>query len=435
VLARTLSHLFQKIRGKALAIYQSREKNQVVDFATGLLVHSEGSSYIDAISGMFNLPFGYSYQPLKNAISVQMEVLPFHPKENFYTQDIVVISDQLLRLCKMENGATLFLNGGSEAVEASLATALKFHIAKGNPSKRKILSRRHSYHGATLGAHSVSGRGGFSELHQGGYDVVAIQPPFNVTHAGIVEQAATLSELEAEMLAVGPESIAAFIFEPTNHLKGMRPCSKEYICGVRQLCDRYEILMIVDEIVTGAFRTGKFLNTHKFGVVPDIVVLGKGISGGYVPASVMVTSSYVSDAFEGTGLWKECAYSHTYAANPVSLAAMKESLKQLEILSNDGTIDSLTDQLAKISFKFAHHPGVARSESNGLLLGISLKPKLGCQSGKKIERICFERGVIIRGEEDWVCMAPSYITTTDELEMIAAEINNAIIELQNAPCK
>jgi len=413
-------------------IYQSREKNQVVDFATGVLVYSEGRSYIDAISGMFNLPFGYSYQPLKNAISVQMELLPFHPKENFYTKDVVAISELLLRLCKMENGATLFLNGGSEAVEASLATALKFHIAKGNSSKRKILSRHHSYHGATLGAHSVSGRGGFSESHQIGYDIVATHPPFDVMHEGSVEQAATLSELEAEILAADPETIAAFIFEPTNHLKGMRPCSEEYIRGVRQLCNRYEILMIVDEIVTGAFRTGQFLNTHEFGVVPDIVVLGKGISGGYVPASAMVTSSYVSDAFEGTGLWKKCTYSHTYAANPLSIAAMKESLKQLEMLSNDGTIDNLADQLAKISSKFSHHSAIARSESNGLLLGLSLKPELGCQSGKIIERACFDRGVIVRGEEDWVCIAPSYITTIDELEVIVTEINHAIIELQNA---
>lgn len=414
-----------------MAIYQSRNKNQVVEFAKGVSVHSGGSTYIDAISGMFNLPFGYSYQPLKNAIAQQMEVLPFHPKENFYTRDIVALSDQLLRLCDMAGGATLFLNGGSEAVEASLATALKFHEARGNTSKRKILCRRHSYHGATLGANSVSGRDGFSGARPGGYDIVAVHPPFDVMHAGAVEQAATLSKLEDEILAADPETIAAFIFEPTNHLKGMRPCSEEYIRGVRKLCTRYEILMIADEIVTGAFRTGKFLNTHKFGVVPDIVVLGKGISGGYVPASVMVTSSYVSNAFGGEGLWKECTYSHTYAANPLSIAAMKESLSQLEVLYKKGAIDGLVHQLAKISSKFSLHSAVARSESNGLLFGLSLKPELGHQSGKIIERSCFERGVIIRGEEDWVCIAPSYITTTDELELIATEINNAIIELQN----
>ncbi|MEO2219675.1 aminotransferase class III-fold pyridoxal phosphate-dependent enzyme [Chromobacterium vaccinii] len=410
-------------------LYQSRLKDQIIHSVKDVSVHAEGGVYTDAISGMFNVPFGYSCESIKQSIAQTLDKLPFHPKDHFYSPEWFDASAMLLKRAKMDDGALLYVNSGSEAIESSIAMALEYHRRKGNVQKRKVICRKHSYHGATLGAHSVTGRNDFSELRNSGYDTVRIHPPFPVTHDGKALETHSAADVENIILQTGPEQIACIIFEPVNHLKGMRQSPAEYLVGIRALCDRYDIVMITDEIVSGASRTGEFLNTHRYGVSPDIVALGKGISGGYYPASAMATSAKIASVFETRGAWIPYSYSHTYASNPVSIASIHTSLQVLEQVEASGQLQSLIGKAGELTRSIAANERVARIEANGLLIGLTLDERLGGGAGKKLEQLCFERKLIIRGEENWACLAPAYVMPEGTLAEVFEVLNESINQL------
>lgn len=245
-----------------MPIFQSRIKDNVVERTSGICIKAKGKNYFDAISGMFNMPFGYTCKPILNSIWEMLNKIPFHPKEHFFTKDYIDASKLLLAQTKIENGGVLFLTGGSEAVEAAISMAIQYHMKIGCVKKKKIIARAHSYHGATLGARSVTGRNNFADVLTPGYDTIKISPPFPVLGINGIEKPSGIDDIEAMILKEGPDNIAGFIFEPINHLKGMRQAPEEYLHGVRLLCSKYNILMITDEIVSGMNRTGPFLNTH-----------------------------------------------------------------------------------------------------------------------------------------------------------------------------
>lgn len=408
-------------------LYQSRLKDQIIHSVDGVSVHAEGGVYTDAISGMFNVPFGYSCQPIKQRIAQALDVLPFHPKDHFYSPEWLETGSLLLQRAKLDDGALLFVNSGSEAIEASITLALEYHRRRGHARKRKVVSRRHSYHGATLGAHSVTGRNDFAELRHSGYDTIRIHPPFPVTHQGRPLEPHGAADVEQLIQRSGPDEIACLILEPVNHLKGMQACPGEYLAGIRALCDRHDIVMITDEIVTGASRTGEFLHTHHFGVTPDIVALGKGISGGYYPTSVMATSARIASVFDTQGPWIPFGYSHTYASNPVSIAAVGAALQVLAQVETSGQLQRLIVLAGELTRRLAAHDGVARAEASGLLIGLTLDERLGPQAGKRLEQLCFARGLILRGEENWACLAPAYVmpeaTLAGVFEVLHASID------------
>lgn len=412
-----------------MPVFQSRLKDVTVQSANGIRIECEDNSYLDAISGMFNMIFGYSCDPIINEITNQLKTLPYHPKEHFYSNNLLETANQLLFKTEMEGGGVLFLSSGSEAVEAALAMAIEYHVKAGNRNKRKFITRTHSYHGATLGARSVTGRNYFSEKYAEGYETIKISPPFAVVGENGDEPLMDIHEIEQAINENGAENIAAFIFEPVNHLKGMHQASSSYIRGVRALCSEHNILMITDEIVTGMCRSGPFLNTHLFQVVPDIVLLGKGLSGGYMPVSALVASAMVADCFSPNGNWRSFSYSHTYAASPVAISAVHASLQYLDEVSESNSCINLRSRFQKNIQQLISLKAVHRAESSGLLAGITLCHTLGKNSGKTIENRCFEKGLVIRGEEDWVALVPSFCTSHDELEKIFNILINVISEL------
>lgn len=416
-----------------MPIFQSRIKDNVVKGAFGIYVKTRQRTYLDAISGMFNMPFGYTCKPILDSMWNILNSMPFHPKEHFFTEDYVKTSECLLAQTGIKDGGVLFLSGGSEAVEAAISMTLQYHNTMGFSKKKKIIARTHSYHGATLGARSVTGRNNCADVFSPGYgyDTIQISPPFPVFSENGTENIANIDDIESTILQEGPENIAGFIFEPINHLKGMHQASKEYLLGVRRLCSEYKILMITDEIISGMGRTGPFLNTHKFGVKPDIVLLGKGLSGGYTPVSALVANSQIANTFKGNGGWRFFSYSHTYAANPVGIAATKAALSLLQTTAHTEEFSLLQGVFASKVKGLCDLEDVVRSESSGLTAGITFSPSLGDDSGKRVEELCYSSGVIIRGEENWITLVPSYITSHRELDDIFCVLQGAI---QDAKC-
>lgn len=411
-----------------MAVFQSRKKDIVVRKTAGIEIFTDDKVYLDAISGIFNMPYGYACQPIINEIKDAYDTYPFHPKEHFYTKDYLAVADCLLDAADSAQGGILFLNSGSEGVEAAISMALQYHRLGRNGTKEKIIARNCSYHGATLGARSVTGRNNFGDLVAEGFRTVRIPPPFK-HGAECTDRDFGLDDLERRILAEDPSTIAAFIFEPVNHLKGMYPASLEYLQGVRKLCTEYDIIMIADEVITGMYRTRKFLYTQHAALLPDIVVLGKGISSGYTPVSVVIAQPHISTTFNGDQCWRYFPYSHTYAGNPVGLRAVKATFDHFHKEEQKTHFEQLTNLFESRVDQLKAEKGVRRAESVGLLAGISFDRHLGPDCGHRLEELCFKRGLIIRGEEDWITLAPCYNTGFDQLSIIFAILSEAIAQL------
>ncbi|MDC0357864.1 aminotransferase class III-fold pyridoxal phosphate-dependent enzyme [Oligoflexia bacterium] len=416
------------IRSQKMAIFQSRRKDILVKGTSGIQILTDGKVYFDAISGIFNMPFGYSCAPIIDRVKESFDNYPFHPKDHFYTDKYLEVAKDLLGASGYVTGGILFLNSGSEGVEAAISMALQKHRLSGEKRKCRIIARAHSYHGATLGARSVTGRNNFGDLIAEGFETIRIPPPFK-DYQGDQGVTFDVDEIESLILRENPSSIAAFIFEPVNHLKGMQQSSAAYMRGIRSLCDKYNIIMIADEIISGMYRTGSFLYAHIHDVLPDIVVIGKGISSGYAPVSAVIASAAVTDSFAGDSHWRSFSHSHTYAANPVGLTAVQATYQHFHTERVNEHFDGLATRFRRQIDELRQVAGVVRADAVGLLAGINLDHSIGEATGKAIEDLCFDRGVIVRGEENWMTLAPSYNTEFEQLDHICSVVGEAINEV------
>lgn len=264
-----------------------------------------GRSYLDGLSGVFVTCFGYDCAPIVSAVTAQLRTLPFHPPLHGTNTPALELSRELVALAPAPLTTAKLVNGGSEAVEAAFRLARLYHHAQGEPGRLKILSHYHGYHGATYGSLSLTGRPDVERFGPGVPGVVHVWPPdclesfLGIPAEESGDRAAALVErtLEAE----GPESVAAVVVEPVIHLRGMAIPPPGYLRRLRSLCDRHGVLLIFDEIVTGFGRTGAPFAAQSFGVIPDLMCVGKGISGGYAPLAAVLMSDRIAAALGGPG--------------------------------------------------------------------------------------------------------------------------------------
>ena len=282
---------------------------------------ADGKQYIDGSGGPAVYCLGHGNAEVNEAIIQQLGAIAHGYRYNFTTDAL----EELTEIIRTNTGGTLremvFVSGGSEAVESCLKIALQYQTAVGQKSRRRFISRQRSWHGNTLGALGVSGFAERTVAYEGAFipsiKVSAVneyRPP-----AGAVA-ATCAAELEAAIVAAGPETIAAFIFEPVvGAAGGCVPAPDDYARRVREICSRYGVLMISDEVMCGAGRTGPWRALQRDGVEPDIMAVAKGLAGGYMPLGVAVCTSAVWEAIRaadgafGTG--------HTFTGHTASCAA------------------------------------------------------------------------------------------------------------------
>ncbi|MER5770966.1 aminotransferase class III-fold pyridoxal phosphate-dependent enzyme [Streptomyces sp. NPDC001985] len=400
-------------------------------FASGKgvrLADTAGRPYLDGLSGVFVTCFGYDCAPIVAAVTEQLRTLPFHPPLHGTNPAALALSAALAALAPPALTTVRLVNGGSEAVEAAIRLARLHHRSEGEPGRLKILSHYHGYHGATFGSLSLTGRPDVGRFGPGVPGVVHVWPPdcleatLGVPHGESGERAAELIERTIE--AEGPETVAALVVEPVIHLRGMAVPPPGYLARLREICDRHGVLLVFDEIVTGFGRTGAPFAAQTFGVVPDLMCAGKGVSGGYAPLAAVLMTERIAACLGGDGGPYSFAPTHTYAANPVSAAAGLAAV----------TLFTEQDFPARISALAAHlEPGLRRAldgrgtlRAIGLLYGLTLTG--GPDAGERLARACLRRGLIIRGQDDWAVLAPAYITTRAEADEIAGILAAALDE-------
>ncbi len=285
----------------------------------------DGNQYLDAVAGLGVVNIGYGRTEVADAMAAQAAKMPFNAGNVFSNEPSIRLAGVIAELTPGDLNWVHFMSGGSEAVEVALKMARQYHVERGQPERDKVIGRWTSYHGATLGGLSVGGAVGRRAKYLPMLlDMPHIPPiycyrcPFGLTYPTC--QVTCADELEREILRVGPEKVAAFIAEPVvASVGGAIQPQAEYFPKIREICDRYGVLLIVDEVITGFGRTGTNFGIEHYGVVPDLMVMGKGISSGYAPLAAVAVREHVHQAFVDAKVSFEHIF--TYGGNPVSAAA------------------------------------------------------------------------------------------------------------------
>ncbi|WP_409301202.1 aspartate aminotransferase family protein [Peribacillus sp. SCS-155] len=339
------------------------------------LYDKENKEYLDASSGAVTANIGHGVQEIISAMSKQANQVSFVYRSQFTSEAAESLAAKIKELSNGKLTWSFFVNSGSEATETALKIAIQHWQEKGKYNKNRIITRWMSYHGITLGALSMSGhpqrRERFVPLLEG---YPAVSPPYcyrcpyqlESTSCGL----ACANELESAIRRVGPDNVAAFVAEPVIGAAGAAISSPPgYFSKLKSICEKYDVLFIADEVMTGFGRTGKMFACDHWGIVPDIMALGKGMSGGYTPiAAAAVTDRVIEPMLQGS---KTIMAGHTFSANPQSCAV---SLAVLEYIQRNSAVDNaaiagkyLREQLLTLQKRF---PFIGDIRGEGLLLGL-----------------------------------------------------------------
>jgi adenosylmethionine-8-amino-7-oxononanoate aminotransferase len=404
------------------------------------LVDDRGQRYIDACGGAAVSCLGHGHPAVGAAMSEQAARLEYI-HTGFFTSEA---AEELATLIAEQSVGRLdrvwFTSSGSEAIEAALKLARQYHLERGDTGRTSIIARRLSYHGNTLGALAAGGsawrRAPYAPLL---IDVSLVDPCFEYRFAEPGESAEDYGRraadtLEQEILRLGPDTVIAFVAETVvGATAGAVPPVPGYLEHVRNICTRYGVLLILDEVMCGSGRTGTFLSCEQDGVVPDIVTLGKGLAAGYQPIGAVLCASAVYDAVaQGSGALK---HGQTYNAHPVGCAA---ALAVQRVVREEGLLDRVQQAGATLtnllSARFGNHPNVGDIRGRGLLQAIEIvadrsskapfDPELALHQRAKAD--AFDRGLLIYPgggsvdgrSGDHILLAPPYTVTDQELEVI-----------------
>lgn len=317
---------------------------QLVTRAKGVWVEdADGERWFDTISGLWLVNIGHGRREIADAVYKQMLEVSFSPNDTV-SPVTATLSAKLAEYSGDPKARVYFVSGGSEANETALKIAKNYHVLNGEPTRWKVISRRGSYHGATLACTSL-GRGGpqgggvpaqFGPLVPGNIHIA--QPSQNFPHTnmgGGLPNIDCAEDLERWVLHEGPSTVAAFIAEPISAGAGIHVPDDSYWPKIREICTKYGVVMIVDEVITGFCRSGKMFALDHWGVTPDIRTVAKGLTSGYAPIGAAIVSGKIADAFIGSAD-KTFLHLITFGGNPVSCAA---ALANLEIMENEKFAD------------------------------------------------------------------------------------------------
>lgn len=424
------------------------ELNQPIVIKKGKGIYLEdvdGNKYIDAVSSWWVNTLGHSNSRINKVIYKQTKKIEHVIFAGFTHEGVVKFSKKLVSLINNKLTHVFFSDNGSTAVEVALKMAYQYHVLKGHPEKKKFIALKNSYHGDTLGAVSVGGIDMYHKLYKPLlFEVVQAESPYcyrcpmgsNKENCSIE----CLSSVE-NILKEQDGNIAGVIIEPlVQAAGGMIMYPPEYISKLRALCDKYNVLLIDDEVAMGFYRTGKLFAYEHANIVPDIICAAKGITAGYMPLSVTVTTDEIYNAFYDDDLdgYKTFYHGHSYTAYPLALAVALENLKILEEMKIEEYLKPKIEKFSKELEKFRSHKNVGDIRQTGMICAIELvKDKTTKEPfayedgvGKKIYLEGLKLGAILRPMWNCIYFITPYIIKDKEIEKltdIALEALNRVL--------
>ena len=385
----------------------------------------EGNRYFDGISGVYSVLLGHGHPAIHNAIRKQMDRLCFAPPMHG-TSDVTL--DFVEKVGSVTPGDLNFVksfSGGSESIEAAIKFARQYLKQSGFPSKYKFVSRYQGYHGGTMGAMAASGTGPrktpFEPAPTG---FLKVFPPTHFRDDfDDWEECNRFSarQFEDVILAEDPDTVAGIIMEPITNTGGIITPTPEYFQIVRDICDRHNVLLIFDEIITGYGRTGAMFAAHTFGVKPDIICAGKGLSGGIIPLGAMIAREDMAAAFNSDIEGNNFAHGHTYAGHPLGCAAGIAVIDEILDHGWDRNARVVGDYLAEKLEELKKYGVVREVRGRGLFRGVELVKDTKSMEpfpelGRELKRTALENGLILRVDPNWFALGPALICTRDDID-------------------
>ena len=406
------------------------ENPLVIDRAEGLYYwDTEGKRYFDAIGGIFVATLGHRHPRVMEAMWRQMQRATFVPPMHAVSD---VMLDFVEKLGSVTPGNLNFVkpfSGGSEAVEASIKFVRQYYKQCGYPGKFKFVTRYYSYHGGTFGGMAASGNGSRKSKFDpqlSGFPKV-FPPSHYRDRFGSWEEANRFAAQCFEDIIVheDPDTVAGVIVEPIGNTGGIITPTDEYFQILRQICDRYNVALIFDEVITGFAKTGAMFAAQTYGVTPDVMCTGKGISGGAMPLGAMIAREDMAEVFAAPSGNSHFAHGHTFAGNPlacaVGLAVMEEIIEQDLCAKAQRLGDYLVARLTCLK-----KLGVVREiRGKGVLRGVEFNnPVLG----KALKKTALEKGIILRIDPSWFAVSPPLIAEESDIDEMYGLIEASVVE-------
>jgi adenosylmethionine-8-amino-7-oxononanoate aminotransferase len=412
------------------------------------LIDANGKRYFDGSGGAAVSCLGHSYAAVIRAVQEQVGQLAFAHTGFMTSEPAEALADLLVAQAPGDLDRVYFVSGGSEATEAAIKLARQYHLERGAPERRRVIARRQSYHGNTLGALAAGGnewrRSQFAPLL---IEMSHIAPCYEYAERQEDESShhygqRVANELEAEILRLGPETVMAFMAEPVvGATSGAVPAVAGYFKRIREICDQYGVLLILDEVMCGMGRTGHLFACEADGVAPDILCIAKGLGAGYQPTGAMLCSSHIYETIAaGSGFFQ---HGHTYIGHPVATAAglavvralLERGLVQRSAMMGERLQTALVE-------RFGDHRYIGDIRGRGLFRGIELvadrdskatfDPALGLAG--KVKRAAFEAGLIcypMSGTRDGrhgdhILLAPPFILMDAQITEVVDKLELAL---------
>lgn len=405
------------------------------------LIDVQGKEYLDGLAGLFVVAAGHGRTEIGEAMAAQARKIAYTASSNAANPVNVALAEKISSLTPGDLDRVFFCSGGSEAVESAMKIAKQVQVMRGFGKRYKVIARRGSYHGTTFGAASLTGSA--SEKYFGPFMPGVSKVP-NPNHYrndfGLEGEAGDVMcarFVEQEILSQGPEHVAAVIGEPISVANGTHLPNPIYWQMLREICDRYGVLLIMDEVITGWGRTGRMFAAEHYGVVPDIMTMAKGLSSGYAPIAAVAVRSSIFDDFRPDGH----ALSHliTFGGHAVAAAA---ALKNIEILERENLIErsaEMGNHLFELAQKLRSHPTVGDVRGGlGMLCAIDLVKNKDTREAwgtshpfiKHLALRTQEEGLVTR-VWDVLHLAPPFVLTREEAERAIDIIDRCLTEAEN----
>ena len=410
------------------------------------IVDSGGKRYLDGSGGAAVSCLGHSDKEVSEAIKAQIDRISFAHTGFFTNQPAEELADLMIAYAPAGLDRVYFVSGGSEAMEAALKLARQYFLEKGQPQRHRLIARRQSYHGNTLGALATGGnqwrREPFAPML---IETTHIAPCYE--YRGRAEDESPFeygqrvaNELDTEIHRLGPETVMAFVAEPVvGATAGAVPPVDGYFKRVREICDEHGVLLILDEVMCGMGRTGSLFACEQDGIAPDILITAKGLGAGYQPIGAMLCSAQIYAAIEnGSGFFQ---HGHTYMGHPAACAGSLAVLKRL----TGGLVDRVNEMgdrlAASLKDAFGQHPHIGDIRGRGLFRGLEIVEDRATKTpfnpargiNKAIKKAAFDAGLIcypmggtidgVRG--DHVLLAPPFIITEAQVNELTDNLHTA----------
>jgi adenosylmethionine-8-amino-7-oxononanoate aminotransferase len=433
LLERDRSHLLHPLHHPS-----ATETPMVMESGEGVWLKTvDGRKMIDGLAGLWNVQLGHGNRELAEAARAQMSTLAY--ASNYAGSSnlpAITLADKLAGFAYPSLNATFFTSGGAESNESAFKTARYYWKRKGKPDKVKVISRKLGYHGVTLAAMSATGIQSYWPMFEPRVpNFLHIPPPYSFRFEGEIKSGETLGLaaarlLEEAIIREGAETVAAFIAEPVQGAGGVIVPPDDYFPRVREICDRYGVLLIADEVITGFGRTGEWFGLNRYGVQPDIMAFAKGVTSGYVPLGGIQISDDVRETIMTADLENRWMHAYTYSGHPTCCAVAVKNIEILERENAPARAAARGEQLLTGLKALADHPNVGDVRGLGLMAALEFvadkETKEPAGMGAKVQAACIERGLLVRAIGDTLAFSPPLIISQDEVNQMLDIVRDAI---------